>query len=134
MSGINVSVTHNGTTYSALYAAIKKTFLGWESHGFFTFSIDCESRAAWISVGGVALDGAPAVSGGPRTPTANGMLLLAEVLRTVGVDSWEKVKGQDILVLTRGDVAVGVANPITGKSLVIQEFLDGLKSSEEALR
>lgn len=129
---VTITVDHRGTDYKATFTTVLSTKLGWEDHGFFTFSLECEGSGIGVNVGGITLDGAPIVTGGssPRTPTASGMAVLFEVMHTFGVRSWEDIRGKDIYVLWENDIAVGLADPSTERSMVFREFTTRLSSTE----
>lgn len=130
---IDISVTVNGVAYKAHYMSVKSTFLGYEDHGILSFNLDCESDSGYgVGVGGIALDGAPTKDGGSRTPSPQGMALISELIRVVGVESWEAIRGKGLLVLFEGSSGwcgrcVGIANPMTGKTLVFSTFLEGFQ-------
>lgn len=84
-------------------AEITGTKLGYEDHGIFTFSIDLKlsSPVSYISIGGYALDGYDAKLD-RRTFCAEGLEAIASILKVVGVDNWEDLKGKYIRVKSRG--------------------------------
>lgn len=138
MSTIRTTVEHNGATYSAEHVIVESTFLGREDHGFLTFYLNYKGGDIGGSVGGFALDGKPAEPGGRRPPTAQGLALVDEVIRVAGVESWEKLVGIRILAVFKGEgmawgkVCIGFANPDTGKVLILSEFLDSLRGSDDS--
>ena len=126
---VSTTVTHGGVTYQTTVAPIKKTFLGREEHGFLTFHLECESDTVWARVGGITLDSAPDTPGGNRVPSQRGMAMVAEVISTAGVTSWEELPGTVIAVIYDEDRAVGFANPINGAVLVFDDFLKSLRKA-----
>ena len=82
-------------------AKIKSTFLGVEDHGILTFWLYLEFDGSGQGFGGWALDGRPANGYGDRVPTEGCGAIVAALLNTLGVDSWEKLPGQ--IVRVRGD-------------------------------
>lgn len=135
-SSITVVVKHGGNEYSARHMTVKKTFLGYEDHGILTFNLDCEGDGYGQGVGGIALDGAPAQAGGPRTPQASGLALVTEVIKVLGADSWEGILGKQILIISDNTGrSAGIANPLTGKVLVFSEFLkESRQAADESSR
>lgn len=63
--------------------------LGIEDHGIMTFSLMMEWGGSGQGFGGYALDGR-----GGEIGHAKSILAIRKILETIGVDSWEKVKGQ----------------------------------------
>jgi hypothetical protein len=126
---IKTTVTHNDVEYTAEHAVITSTRLGYEDHGILTFILTCSGAVWGIGVGGWALDTPFKDANGKtiRVPRAEGMMLLLEVMRVVGVESWEDVAGKTVLVLFDGQRAVGIANPSNGETLVLQEFVERAK-------
>lgn len=109
-----ITIDHNGQTYYGKAARIKSTTLGIEDHGILTAFLHCEGDGWGISVGGYALD-AWDFQIGQRIPTAYGLDHIMQMCRTIGVDSWEKIPGREVLVLfdsesTYGGRAVGIAH------------------------
>ena len=76
-------------------ARITKTMLGVEDHGIFTWNIFVELENGRCMYGGYTLDKFDKETG-ERTLTAKGAQSIAELMRTIGVESWEKVKGRFI--------------------------------------
>lgn len=126
---IKTTVTHNDVEYTAEHAVITSTTLGYEGHGILTFYLNCSGNSFGVGVGGYALDTPRKDANGKtiRVPRAEGMMLLLEVMRVVGVESWEDVAGKTVLVLFDGQRAVGIANPSNGETLVLQEFVERAK-------
>ncbi len=125
---IKTTVTHNDVEYTAEHAVITPTTLGYEGHGILTFYLNCSGNSFGVGVGGYALDiQRKDALGSVRVPRQDTMMLLPEVMRVVGAESWEDVKGKPVLVLFDGQRAVGIANPSNGKTLVLQEFVDHAK-------
>lgn len=84
-------------------ALIKSTMLGPEDHGLFTCYLYLEFPPGGQGFGGYCFDAPdPAlVRAGAaecRVGTAYGMQFIMEILRTVGVGSWEKLPGTYIRV------------------------------------
>lgn len=79
-------------------AKIKATKLGKEDHGILTFSITLEiAGGSGCCYGGFALDDYNSDLK-ERIPTQRGFEAVTEVLKTVGVENWEDLKGKYIRV------------------------------------
>lgn len=82
-------------------AVIESTMLGWEDHGILTCYINLDYGGSGQAFGGYALDQPVFGKEESRTSrqfkgrygTAYGMQFVAEVMKALGVDSWEKLKG-----------------------------------------
>ncbi|WNM74457.1 hypothetical protein SEA_BEARBQ_55 [Gordonia phage BearBQ] len=122
-----ITVEHNGSTYYGEVYKIGRTAFGYEDHGILTAYLHCSGGGGRrIGVGGYSLDGQPETSGGDRTPSAYGMDWIVQVMKTVGVESWEELPGQRVLVLFDqpiglGQVARGIANIDSGEALIFTE-------------
>lgn len=135
-AALKVSIEHNGVTYSGDYMRIKKTALGYEDHGILTAYLICEGSGSGISVGGYSLD--RHVEKGrlsEREGTAYGLDHVMRLMSVVGVTSWEDMPGKQILVLFPngshlGQVAKGIANPLTGAVLILSEHAEEWKDRE----
>lgn len=81
-------------------ALIEGTSLGYEDHGILTCSLHLTYGGSGQSFGGYALDTwrGPRNSEGRRVGTAYGTEFIARVLATVGVMSWEHLKGKYVRV------------------------------------
>ena len=137
---VTLTLEHNGTKYSAEINIIKSTRLGTEDHGIFTAMLMCEGAGTGVGVGGYSLD-TPAPErkpGSSRVGTAFGMEWLMRVMRIVGVESWEKLPGQRVLILFPetsshlGLSPVGIANIDTGKALIFSELANEFFPEREA--
>lgn len=83
-----------------LNARITKTFLGIEDHGIFTFSISVVIEGGRIcSIGNYGLS---QTIHGEEQYTAKTSEAICRILKVVGVDSWEQLKGQYIRVEYNG--------------------------------
>ena len=81
-------------------AKISSTMLGWEDHGIFTFSIGMDYGGSGQGFGQFTLD-EPIKKNGEfmgRVGTAAGMDAIMKVLKVVGVEKWEALKGQVVRV------------------------------------
>lgn len=77
------------------------TMLGYERHGILSIYITIEGDGWGCAFGGYALDTYDDALK-RRVGTAFGCQFLIEVLRVVGVDSWETLTGQYVRVETEG--------------------------------
>lgn len=82
-------------TIETMNAKIRSTTLGREDHGIFTAFLNLDYGSSGQSFGGYALDEwcGPRSAEGRRVGTAYGMEFIAEILRTLEVESWEKLPG-----------------------------------------
>ncbi len=78
-------------------AKISHTTLGYQHHGIFTCSLQLDYGGCVQSFGGYALDESEGVN---RVGTAYGMQYIIEILKVLGIESWEEVVGQNIRVKT----------------------------------
>lgn len=93
----------DGVDYTMLPARIETTTLGVEDHGLFTavLCLDFDSVSGQCTPGCI-LDDKPDATG-RRRGSAYGLDFIMEVLRVVGVDHWERLKGQRVYALKRVD-------------------------------
>jgi hypothetical protein len=82
-------------------AKITGTTLGREGHGIMSAYIHLEGAGWGVSFGGYALDQWDKAKD-KRVGTAYGLAFVMAVLDTVGVDSWEKLTGQYVRVVSEG--------------------------------
>lgn len=82
-------------------AMITSTFLGYENHCIFTFSLTIQGAGWGVAIGNIALDEYDSEKE-ERVPHPKSMEVIADILRVVGVDRWEKLEGQHIRVQTNG--------------------------------
>ena len=80
-----------------------------------------------IGVGGYGMDSPNPTRSLSRIGTAYGMEWIMRVLRTVGVETWEKLPGSRVLVLFAdsnhlGTTAAGIANIDSGNALIFKEM------------
>lgn len=86
-------------------AVIESTTLGYEGHGIFSAYLQLSYGGSGQSFGGYAMDEYVGVRGerGARIGTAYGMDFIIAVMKTVGVESWEDLKGKHIRVTASSD-------------------------------
>jgi hypothetical protein len=82
---------------------VKKTWLGSDDHGGFTFWINVEGNGQGQSIGNYCLYGA-----GKYEPWA--IEAIAEILRVVKVDSWEQLPGKFVRVQSTHDKVYCIMN------------------------
>lgn len=81
-------------------ARISGTMLGWEDHGILTCMVSLEYGGSGQGFGGYTFD-EPVREGGEfkgRIGTAYGMEFVARILKVVGVEKWEDLKGKYVRV------------------------------------
>lgn len=140
MSGVKVKVEHHGVTYAGQIATIKSTMLGTEDHGLWTFYLNVQWPGGGVGVGGYCLDISQKDADGKfvdRVGTAYGLDVLMRVCETVGVDRWEQLPGQQVIVLFEGESylgsqSLGIAGTTSGKVLILKEHAEAWKTSERA--
>jgi hypothetical protein len=84
-------------------AKITSTFLGVEDHGIFTTTLHVDYGGSGQGIGGYSLDEPRHDADGifvGRRGTAYGMEFIRRTIAACGVDSWEKVAGRTILVVS----------------------------------
>lgn len=136
MTDRTLTIEHNGTTYYGHIAKIKSTHLGLEDHGIATAYLHCEWDGAGIGVGGYGLD-APVERDGKfshREGTGYGLDHLMALVRTVGVESWEKLAGANVIVLFKtksslGSTAAGIAGLHNNRVLILKEHAEQWKAN-----
>lgn len=99
MSSIEISIIHNGTTYSAEVMRIRGTSLGMEDHGIWTGWLHCEGDGTGTGIGGYCLDTKPDEEWGRRVGSEYGLDWIMQVCKTVGVEKWEDLRGKAIYAL-----------------------------------
>jgi len=124
---VSVQIEHLGVTYSAEVMTIKKTNLGYEDHGLLTASLVLEGNGTGVVFGGYALDSKPAERGADRGGTAYGLDHIIQIMRTVGVSSWEALTCQKVFALYLGgnghwgQQIEGIANINSGAAFIPKE-------------
>ena len=114
-----------------LNALITGTFLGYEDHGIFTFWIDVDiSGGGCVGIGNYALDEF-SHDEGKRVFKGHGLEPIARILDTVGVDSWEELKGKYIRIKSEGwgTTVDEIGNLMDDKWFNIREYFSELKAS-----
>lgn len=133
---INITIDHNGQTYSAELMRIRSTSLGMQDHGIWTAYLHCEGAETGVGVGGYALDTTPVEIGGEkrRAGSSFGMDHLMQICKTVGVEKWEDLPGKAIYVLYDkashwGQSPKGIANIDTGEALIFEEHAESWRAA-----
>lgn len=107
MAPMSITVEHGGKTYIGKIVTAEWTTLGKDDHGFMPavgtdyvtlFGLGFGSRAEWL---------------GP---------FLIDFLDTIGVGTWENVKGSKFIVLFDGSFARGVSGLTNGKVMVWDDW------------
>jgi hypothetical protein len=135
-----IAVEHGGKTYSGQIARIDSTSLGWEDHGILTANLHCTWPGGGISVGGFCLDESTGTPDWARRGTAYGLDHVMRLMETVGVTAWEKLPGEQVIVLfdaepgrsTLGSRSVGIAGLFNESVLVLQEHADAWDTAVSA--
>ena len=135
-----ISIEHGDKTLYGHVATIESTTLGYESHGILSAYLTLSWGSNGISVGGYCLDQPRDRDADDytRIGTAFGMDHIIRILETVGVESWESLKGQQVIVLFKdkhswGSAAVGIAHAIDEeKVLILKEHAAEWREKENA--
>src|SRR5690606_28267458 len=112
-----IRIEHNGIAYGGQVGTITATRLGYQDHGILTADLTIEWPGGGVSVGGFALDEPRDREGKDhsRKGTAYGLDHIIRIIETVGVEKWEDLKGERVIVLFEGASAwssqsVGIAH------------------------
>jgi len=121
-------IEYHGTTYDGVPAVIQETFLGLNDHGIFDAWLHLAGQGWGQGFGGYALDQWDAGLN-RRIGTGFGLDWVGEILRTLGVESWEKVKGQEVIALysegdSWGGQIKGFAHTLEDRAMIVREFID----------
>jgi hypothetical protein len=94
---VNITVEHNGVTYSGEMATVRGMHLGYEDHGIFSANVDFDLAGSRVQgTGHRALDIYDEASD-TRVGTAYGMDFLIELSGILG--QWHEMKGKRAIVL-----------------------------------
>lgn len=129
MSDRQLTITHNGTEYSGKIGRIAATHLGPEGHGIFTAQLTVEGDGWGVGVGGYILKG----------DSGFGIDHISAIMKAVGVETWEKVRGNSVMVLFGaeagfGNRAVGIAHPVEDRVLIFAEHAEQYREREDENR
>jgi hypothetical protein len=118
-----IIVEHNGSKYYGQIARIESTMLGQEDHGILTVYLNVSGDGWGTGVGGYGLD-AWVEPEKRRVPTAYGLDQIVQIMHTVGVSTWEKLPGREVIVLydtasSLGSIAKGIAHIQDEKRVLI---------------
>lgn len=135
MTERSLTIIHNDVTYTGHVATIKSTILGREDHGILSAYLDLQWAGSGVLFGGYSLDTpGDRESDDRRIGSAFGMDHVIELLRVVGVDSWERLKDKQVIVLfgeggSWGGRALGLAHVTDEhKVFILQEHADAWKA------
>ena len=112
-----------------LNARITKTELG-EDHGCLTAHIVVEGDAWGCGYGGYVLDRWCAEPG--KYESRDGYGAIIELMKTVGVESWEELKGKYVRVKLDGSLGrvVAVGNLLKDQWFSFKEYFDKIRNGE----
>lgn len=105
-------------------AKITATRLGTEDHGIMSFMLFLDYGGLCQGAGGYVLDTYDETKK-KRVPTVLTGAIVDEVLRVVGVDSWEKLSGQYIRVKSDWDKVHSIGNLLKDVWLDFESFFSG---------
>jgi hypothetical protein len=105
-------------------AKIASTTLGPEDHGIFMWWLHLEMDGTGVGFGGYGIDEYDKQLKIRIDKTGMGLETIKAIMETVGVESWEKLKGQHIRVDTEGwgGKALGIGNLIKDRWFYPEEF------------
>lgn len=139
-----LTVEHNGNKYTGHIATIDSTVLGGlGDRGIFNFWLQTSWKGGGVGVGGYVMDEPYKDADDKflgRRGTAYGMQLIMDVMETVGVTDWEKIKGEKIIVLfdysptggTWGGSSKGFANLLDeSKVLILKDHVKAYKAEHK---
>lgn len=128
MSDRTIIIEHEGTTYYGQLGRIKSTSLGFKDHGVLSAWLQVEWSGGGAGVGGYCLDEPRSKDAKDyaRTGTAYGLDHVIRLIETVGVDQWEALCGQHVIVLfdrasSLGRMSLGIAGVDNGKVLILAD-------------
>lgn len=104
-------------------AKIRSTMLGIEAHGIMSFMLDLDYGGSGQGAGGCALDSYDKARN-IRVGWGPGVKLIRTILETVGVESWEALKGQHIRVRASWSKVHAIGHFIDDKWLDFGEFFE----------
>lgn len=115
---MKITVDHAGKTYYGHLGTIDRTTLGFHDRGFVTADLACSWSGGGVSVGGRVLSD-------HGKGTSYGLDLIMRILKTVGVETWEELTGEHVIVLfteehSVGMTPVGIAG-VKGEVLILEE-------------
>lgn len=117
-----ILIEHDGITYQAEVATIKRTCLGYEDHNIPSFDIEF-AGPSWgqcLGARGIERNAGIILKGLALT-------FIFDVIDTVGVRSWEQLPGRQVLVLRegagRGGMIAGIANLVEENKILILDTL-----------
>lgn len=111
-----------------LNAKITGTTLG-ESHGYLTAYIALEGDAWGCSYGGYVLDRWCAEPG--RYKSRDGYGAIVELMKTVGVESWEELRGKYVRIkLDSSDAVVAIGNLLKDQWFSFKEYFEEIRNGE----
>lgn len=126
MNERKIVVKRDGVEYSGRIGTIKSTMLGFQDHGIMTAQLVVEWPGGGVAVGGYRLDESLHGKAGDYSQrgTAYGLDQIIRIIETVGVESWEQLKGQQVVVLFDGDggwgaQSVGIASTVDESKVFI---------------
>jgi hypothetical protein len=145
MSTRTITVEHDGKTYSGQLARIDSTSFGSQDHGIVSAWLHCSWKSGGIGVGGFCLDTPKpkdqrAAGDYTRLGTAYGLDHLMQIMATVGVETWEKLPGQQVIVLFEdgrdgwGSTSVGIAGVLNDKVLILKQHADSWREAAEVAK
>jgi hypothetical protein len=133
MADRKITITHNGVTYDGVVATVERTALGKEDHGILTANMTLGWDGSGVVFGGFCLD-TPGPDSGDRVGSAYGLDYVIKVLETVGVESWEQLRGTQLIALFEnsrwGSPIKGIAGLATQHVFIPAEHAEQWRAEE----
>jgi hypothetical protein len=120
------------STIETKNARISSTMLGIEDHGIMSFSICLDYGGSGQCAGGYALDEPIKDKNGKfirRIGSAAGTQLIMEIMRVVGVSSWEKLPNMNVRVRANFGKVYAIGNLLEDRWLDFGAFFEQAHNS-----
>ncbi len=117
-------------------AKIESTMLGIEDHGIMSFMLSLHYGNSGQGAGGFCLD-TPIEQDGKfvqRIGTAEGMSLIMEILKIVGVEKWEDLPGKHIRVKAEQHKVFVIGNFLKDEWLDFQQYFIDIKQLTKLIK
>jgi len=106
-------------------AKITSTMLGIEDHGIMSFMLYLDYGVSVQKAGGYVLD-TPIKNFTRRIGTAEGMSLIMEIMKIVGVEKWEDLPGKHIRVKAERNKVHAIGNYLKDEWLDFEQFFNDI--------
>jgi hypothetical protein len=106
-------------------AKITSTMLGLEGHGIMTFFLYLDYEGSVQGAGGYSLISSDI----HKDKNAFGIAIIKEILKVVGVDKWEDLKGEYVRVKASSNEVSAIGHILENKWLNFKEFADSFRET-----